>query len=136
MNALETALYSKLTGDTTLMTYLPGGVHNPAAKSPAYPYLVFQKISGEPSYTLTQIVSEPYVYQIRIIGRGATSKAPLGSALARVKALLNLQPLTVSGYTHWLTRWEGDMPDMVALDDDGEVLVQVGATYRIEVRAT
>ncbi len=137
MNALETALYNKLSGDATLMGYLTGGVHNLVVASPTYPYLVFQKISGEPSsYTLTQIVSEPYTYQVRIIGKGETSKANLGLALARVRALLNLQSLTIVGYAHWLTRWESDMPDMADLDDDGEVLIQVGATYRIEVRAT
>ncbi len=135
MNALETALYTKLSGDTTLLGYVPGGIHNTVAQAPSYPYLVFQKISGDPDYTLTQIIREPYLYQIRAIAQGY-SKSAILNAMAQVKALLNRKPLTITGYTHWLTEWESDMPDMAEMGDDGEVLMQVGATYRIEVRAT
>ncbi len=135
MSALDDALYAKLSGDATLMALVPGGVHNLVARKPGYPFLVFQKVSCTPSYTLTQIIRETYVYQIRCIGKGATSKATLESALLRVQALLNRQPLTVTGYTHWITEREGDIADVAELDEDGEVLIQVGATYRIEVRA-
>ena len=135
MNVLETALQAKLSGDATLMALVTGGVHNLVARKPGYPFLVFQKVSCTPSYTLTQIIRETYVYQIKCIGKGATSKATLESALLRVQALLNRQPLTVTGYDHWFTQWESDLPDAAELDEDGEVLIQVGATYRIEVRA-
>lgn len=133
MNALDAALYAKLTGDTTLMGYLTGGVHSVVAVDPDFPYLVFQKAGGgEPTYTLTQQVNTTFLYQFRVIGQGP-SKVAISSALERVRALLNLQPLTVSGATHWLTRWIGDMPDMAERDEDGSVLIQVGATYRIEL---
>lgn len=134
MKALEDALYTKLSGDATLMGYVTGGVHNTVVESPNYPYLVFQKVSSAPDYTLTQIIREPYVYQIRCIAKGY-DKTVIMQALAQVRTLLNRQPLTVTGYEHWVTQWESDMPDMADMDDDGEPLVQVGATYRIEVRA-
>lgn len=135
MKALEDALYDALNGDATLLALVTGGVFNTLAEDPAYPYLVFQKVSGDPSYTLTQVISEPYLYQIRCIDKGY-SKVAILDALARVKTLLNRQSLTVAGYTHWVTQWESDMPDMTELDADNVPLLQVGATYRIEVRAT
>lgn len=112
-----------------------GGVFNTLAEDPTYPYLVFQKVSVDPAYTITQVISEPYLYQIRCIDKGY-SKVAILDALARVKTLLNRQSLTVAGYDHWVTQWESDMPDMADIDDDGQPLLQVGATYRIEVRAT
>ncbi len=135
MKALEDALYSKLSGDATLLTYVTGGVFNTVVEDPTYPYLVFQKVSGNPTYTLIQNISEPYLYQIRCIAKGY-DKNGIMNALARVKALLNRQTLTVTGYTHWVTQWESDMPDMADMDADEQPLLQVGATYRIEVRAT
>jgi hypothetical protein len=133
MNALDAALYAKLTGDTTLMGYLTGGVHSVVAVDPDFPYLVFQKVGGgEPTYTFKYQVNTPFLYQFRVIGQGP-SKVAISNALERVRALLNLQPLTISGATHWLTRWIGDMPDMAERDEDGSVLIQVGATYRIEL---
>jgi len=52
-----------------------------------------------------------------------------------VRALLNLTTLTVTGRTFWRTTWESDMPDVVELDSDSVPLLQVGATYRIEMGA-
>jgi hypothetical protein len=137
MKALETALYAKLTGDATLMAYLAGGVHNMVAKpGVAYPYLVFQKVSGIDDYTLTLRIRTSYLYQVRIIAEGAPdtgySSSTIEDALARVDTLLTNAALTVTGKTLWYLRREGDMPDMAA-ENNGRVLMQVGATYRIEL---
>ncbi len=133
MQALETALYNLFSGDATLMAYLPGGVHNTVAPNPNGAYLVYQKVgSPAPDYTYRRQVDETYLYQVRIIARGY-DKSGILAALARVRALLNLQSLTVAGYTHWRTTWAGDLPDMVEDDDAGEPWVQVGAQFRIEL---
>ena len=137
MKALETALYTKLTGDATLMGYLAGGVHNKVAKPETpYPYLVFQKVTGTPEYTFTERIRRSYLYQFRVIAAGAPdtgySSSDIEDALARVDTLLTDAALTVTGETLWYCRREGGMPDMTGLDN-GQVLYQVGATYRIEL---
>jgi len=135
MKALETALYTLLTADATLMALIPGGVHNTIADAPSGAYLVFQKVADVPvGYTYRLLEGESYLYQFRIIAKGH-SKAGILDALARVRALLNLAALTVTGRTVWRTTWESDMPDMVELDSDSVPLLQVGATYRIEMGA-
>jgi len=135
MKALDVALQAKLVADTGaggLMTFLAGGVHNVVATDPVvYPYLVYQLVSGNDAYTFLNRINTAYLYQIRVIGRGPDKEA-ISDALARVDALLTRQPLTVSGYAFWFCQREGDIPDM--MDQDGDsVLMQVGATYRLEV---
>lgn len=133
MKALETILYSTLAGDGTLMGYLPGGLHNTLVESPVGAYMVFQKVSAVPvGYTLRLLEGEIYLYQFRIIAKGA-SKAGILDALDRLRVLLNLQTLVVGAHTFWRMTWEGDMPDLLGLDDDGVPLLQIGATYRIEL---
>jgi hypothetical protein len=133
VNALEEALYTLLSGDATLTGYLPGGVHNTVAPAPAGAYMVFQKVAAPaPEYTWQRQIDETYLYQFRIITKGK-DKGALLDALARLRALLNLQSLTVTGYTHWRTTWAGDLPDMVEDDEDGVPLIQVGAQYRVEL---
>ena len=133
MKALETALYTLLAADATLMALIPGGVHNTVADAPSGTYLVFQKVADTPvGYTYRLLEGESYLYQFRIIAKGF-SKASILDALARVRTLLNLTTLTVTGHTFWRTTWESDMPDMAELDSDSVPLLQVGATYRIEL---
>jgi hypothetical protein len=133
VKALEDALYSLLSGDSTLMGHLPGGVHNTVAPSGAAAFLVFQKVgSPGPQYTYTRQVDETYLYQVRIITAGYDKTAIL-NALAQVRTLLNLKTLTVTGHTHWRTTWAGDLPDMSEMGEDGVPLLQIGAQYRIEL---
>lgn len=132
MKALEVALQAKLVGDVTLMALIPGGVHGVIATDPvSYPYLVYQKVSGDDAYTFTLRINTAFLYQVRVIGQGP-SKEAISDALARVDALLTRQTLTVSGYAFWFCQRESDIPDMVEQDGDS-VLMQVGATYRFEV---
>jgi len=132
VKALEIALQAKLVGDSTLMALIPGGVHNMVATDPVvYPYLVYQKVSGDDAYTFTLRINTAFLYQVRIIGRGPKKEA-MSDALARVDALLTRQTLTITGVATWLVQREGDIPDMVEQDGDS-VLMQVGATYRLEV---
>lgn len=133
MKALEDALYDLLSGDATLTGYVPGGVYNTVAVAPAGAYLVFQKVASPgPSYTFTRQVDETYLYQVRIIAAGGDKEGIL-DALGRVRTLLNLTTLTVTGHTHWRTTWAGDLPDMAEQDEAGTVWMQVGAQYRIEL---
>jgi hypothetical protein len=135
VKALETALYTLLTGDTTLMALIPGGVHNTLANAPVGAHLVFQKVATSPvGYTYRLLEGETYLYQFRFIVKGF-SKGGILDALARLRVLLNLATLTVTGRTVWRTTWDTDMPDMSELDSDGVPFLQVGATYRIELGA-
>jgi len=135
VKALETILYSTLTGDETLMGYLPGGVHNTVVENPTGTYMVFQKVAAPPAgYTYRLLEGETYLYQFRIIAEGYSTAGSL-DALARLRALLNLQELVVEGHAFWRMTWDGDLPNMVEMGDAGVPLLQVGATYRIELGA-
>lgn len=131
MKALETAIYSKLSGDSFLMALITG-VYNVAAPASArYPFLVFQKVADVTGYTFISRVADQYLYQVRVIGSGL-NKEPLNDALSRVDALITLQTLTVTGKRVGRVVREGDIPD-AAQEDEGEILMQVGATYRFYV---
>ena len=131
MKALEAALYNTLHNDVTLLTKVSGVYNTAAPSSAAYPYLVFQKVSGVDSYTFTAHIATEYLYQVRVIGNDL-DKDKLNEALARVDALLTLQPLTVtSKRVDRITR-DGELPD-AAQRDEGETLLQVGATFRFYV---
>jgi len=131
MKALEAAIKSRLAGDATLMGLVTAVKNTVAPSSTLYPFLVFQKVAAPPTYTFTSLIATNYLYQFRVIGNDL-NKDVLNDALARVKALLNLQPITVTGYRVDRVTWDGDMPDM-AQDDEGQTLLQVGATYRFYV---
>lgn len=134
MKALETTLYTTLSGDTTLASKVPGGVHNTVAPGGAgYPQLIFQKVSGSDEYTWSQRIRRRFLYQVRVIDAGGPDKDGLLEALDRVDALLTDGTLTMTGGGAVIyCRRAGDLPD-AAERVDGELYLQVGATYRIEV---
>lgn len=104
MATLEEALYSKLTGDATLMALVTGGVHNTIAfeKAP-YPLLLFQLIGANEDYTFTKRVSVQYRYQVKAIAVGYDNE-PCWAAMNRVDTLLTDATLTVTGYAFWRMR--------------------------------
>jgi len=130
MNALEVALHTLLSGDTALMSHV-SAVYTAGISAPAYPYLRVRKTAeAPPQYSYQHRILRRYHYDIVAVAKGE-SKAAIGSAIARAKTLLELQTLTVTGYTcHRITSL-GDMPDMAERDADGVMLNQVGTSFEI-----
>ena len=135
MQAIDEALYTLFTADTTLMALIKG-VYNSVAPADdegnvtmAYPMLIFQQVSGLDGYTFTRRVRTAYLYQVRILDVGM-DRETINGALARAETLL-MDAEIVSGTTLYCRR-EGEMPYMAEMDA-GVMYQQVGATYRIEV---
>lgn len=135
MNALTKAIRDKLVADETLAATVTGGWHTPVAPAgTTYPYGVIQKVSGVDGYALSQRIAVRYLYQVRIIGQGPTVDT-IGTALARVDALLTRAVLSVSGYSVGCSQRTGDLPDMTVMGANDVPLSQVGATYEFWVTA-
>jgi hypothetical protein len=129
--AIEQSLMTILNGDAQLKLII-SSVHNVAAPpGTAYPHVIYHSLGGPDDYTLTQRIRTSYLYQIRIKDKSYTLSR-INSALARIDVLLNDKEI-VAGLTLYCRR-EGFIPNHPVLDEDGELLLQGGATYSIEVR--
>lgn len=133
MNALNTAIYSRLTGNAPLMAQLPGGVHSRRApQGTSGRYLVYTKMSGVKGYTFGEAPSiDRYIYFFKVV-ETAGSAAAARTALDAALTLLTATPLTVTGYQVLLVRREADT-EYDELLSGGAVVQHVGSTARIEV---
>jgi len=129
---LETAIYSVLHGDVTLLALLPGGVWSskPPAKNP-FPYLRFRlSPSPEEVWTFGGRRIARFRYQVSVGDRG-NSKAAAYAALARADVLLSDATFSPTSGTVLLCRREGFGPETPE-EVDGIPYQMVHATYRID----
>jgi hypothetical protein len=136
VNEVDGALYSRLSGDSTLMALIPGGVWRMVApEGTTGAYAVFQLVSAEADQrtlgtggpTISRLL-----YQVKVIEKG-TSAANAKNALDRVNVLLNDYALSLSPDYLLVSRREARIPDTVERFDNEETYQSVGASYRIEV---
>lgn len=140
MHALDTTLYSLLSGDATLVADATGGIHNSAAREgTAPPYVTFQMLDGRDDYTFTRRGSIDFVYLIKCVGVPSSAKSANKRAkdmLARVEALLHdTASLSVSGYNVGKVRRERQF-DLPPETVGGIVHFTACAQYRIVLIAT
>lgn len=132
MNALDTAIYSRLQGGTALTTLLAGTTsvyHLQAPEGAAYPYCVWN-IQGGGDENLDANRTKNLVVFVR--GYSKTSAAQAGSVDSQIDTLLHLSPLTVSGWTNiWLAR-ETDL-ETVQTEASGQVIHMAGGMYRVRL---
>lgn len=132
MNAIEKALYAKLSAASALTSLLSGGsasIYSPAAPQGASaPYVVFSKQANTPHYTNTGVAYEDALYQVKGIVQ-SPSGAAAGTIASAIDTALNMQALSITGYTHLLCRRESDVdyPEHV----EGQTWQHRGAMYRI-----
>jgi len=131
MIEIREALYSKLIGDTALISELSGDTaiyYGVAPQETARPYVVFFNAGGGPDNTYpSDLTSEVYV--VKAVADN------LGGALTvdnACKTALHKQTLTVTGYTNIWTRREDEV-SLTEVSDDGTVIRHEGAYYRIRV---
>lgn len=130
MNALKTAIYTKLQGTSAITSLLAGttSIYDKQAPDGAsYPYLVFShQAGGDTNDTANRVKS--LVYFVRCYSKASASQA--GSIDAQIDTALHLVPLTVSGWTDiWLAR-ETDL-DNVETDSAGTKVWMQGGLYRL-----
>ena len=131
MIEIREGLYSKLIGDTALISELGGDTaiyYGVAPQETARPYVVFFNAGGGPENIYpSDLTSEVYV--VKAVADN------LGGALTvdnACKTALHKQTLTVTGYTNIWTRRENEL-SLTEVSDDGTVIRHEGAYYRIRV---
>lgn len=134
--AVRRSLYGKLAGDTTLNALLgaaPTGYahsifYQEAPEGATFPFLVFSKSSGVPTWAFKADAMDSEVWMVRATDRSTSADAAEAIA-ARVDALLNDASLSISGRTLLYLRREGDI-DFSEVTD-GVKYAHSGATYRV-----
>ncbi len=130
---VKTALYSRLSGDSTL-TALTGGTAQVydtlAPQNAGTATVVYQKQSGVPQHTFgTATAWEDQLYMVKAITQGSSVVAGQ-TILSRVDALLNNQPLSVSGGTQFYLQRVNDLPDYREVVNS-ITYNHTGASYRL-----
>ncbi len=128
-NALNTGMYSKLTGASALTALLASGsavYYQQAPDYASYPYVVFSIQAGGPENDNPHD-SRDMLYYVRGY---ATKPALAGSVDAQISTALHRQTLTVSGWTNIWTVREEEIA-LVEQLSSGERVYSAGATYRI-----
>lgn len=141
--AVRRALYGKLSGDTTLNSYLgtpPAGKskniwHQTAGEGAEFPYVIFNKQSGTPAYTFKtgHAFLDNEVWLVKGVDHNMDSD-PVDNIASRLDALLTDGTISISGAVHLYLRRESDVE--YAETADGELIRHAGALYRLYYSAT
>ena len=126
------ALYALLTADETLMDLVTAVYRNVAPPAATYPFLLFQHISSNDAYTLTQRVSSAHRYQFKVVDQGY-SATDATTAMARVDVLLTDRALDVTSKTLWVMRRIGEF-EYAEPGEFGVLYQHVGGDWLIEMR--
>ena len=129
MNAVETALYGRLSVDATLLGLVSGVYRHVAPASAALPFVIFAKQSETCDYTQSGSRTRDLVYLVKAVDDPQSNNA--GAADARIDDLLTDHVLTLSGATNtYLRRAAGvDLVELV----DGVIYRHCGGLYEIQV---
>lgn len=133
ISALETGIYSKLTGQASLITALGGTlIYNKQAPQVAAggtlppKYMVYNwQGGGDLNESPTRM--RELLYTAQAI---TTTQATAYTIDAEIDAALNGQTLTVSGFTNIFCRRTGDV-NFIELDSGGVNRYHAGGIYRI-----
>ena len=129
MNALNSALYSRLQTTSAITSLLSGttAIYNQQAPEGAtLPFVVFSTPS-ELDENMTANRTKNNVVFIRAYSGVSASQA--GSIDAAIDTALHLIPLTVSGWTNfWMVREQGI--ELVETQPSGKIIYSSGANYR------
>lgn len=135
MNACKAAIYSKLTGDSTLTNLLASSTSVYEAVAPQEadaPYVIYFKSAGTPNYTFTDSY-EDQVYTIKGVTQGPSAKIA-GQIAERIDAVLTDGALTLSGRSQMYLRRIGDVE--LVETDSGVRFNHSGGTYRLITQST
>ena len=130
-NALNTGLYSKLSGGTALVASLGGTAiyYQQAPDGQTLPYVVWSYSSGIGYENITPSES---TNELLFVRGYADNPALAGTVDGNIKDLLHKQEITVAEYTNFWTARE--MPVHTSeIDDAGKTTWISGAFYRVRL---
>lgn len=141
MNALDTAIFNKISGNgaiTALLGRTTAIYNGQAPQSTAAvpllrPYIIFNQMSGVPAYTLSAKAYDRRTYLVKVVSESpatSPSKAAAGVIDDLLATLLTDSALTISGHTQLYTRRTGDMPPY-SETNSSTVYHHVGGLYTV-----
>jgi hypothetical protein len=135
-NAFDQALYSRLSTTSALVGVLGGTAiyKDLAPQGTKPPYVLFNKMSNVPAYTLTRLAFENMTYQVKAITTGFTSTAA-GQIAKEVDTALQDTVLTIAGHLHVYIRRIEDV-DYLEPAEGGLVYKHLGGIYRVMATPT
>lgn len=126
MQVLFQGIYSKFSNDNDLSGTVTGMYLTEAPQGTAYPYIVYHKISGVPSYTFTEDM-ENTLLQFNIYSDNSSS-ATINDIYTKLKALYDWCTLTITGWDSIYMKRELD--ELTRENDIWRYLVQ----FRLEIQ--
>lgn len=139
--ATRRAIYGKLAGDTTLTAMLgPASVgqniyYQQAPAGAAFPYVIFSKQSGTPTYSFQtgQSAYDSEVWLVKGVDQGSSADT-VDAIASRVDTLLTDGALSISGRTQMYLRRESDVD--YSEEDKGQLFRHAGALFRLTHQVT
>jgi hypothetical protein len=130
VNAVKRGLRAKLAGDSGITTALGGTAiyESLAPQGTDPPYVIYNKQSGVPKYTLGGSAFENQLYMVKVVTE-APSMAGAGSIAERINGVLTDGALTMTGRTQLYLRRENDVEYVET--DSGKRFNHSGALYRV-----
>ena len=132
-DAVEAALYTKLTGASGLTSLLAGTASVYSYLAPENdnpPYVVYGAQSNVPAYTLAGTAYENSLYLVKAVALGP-NMSQAGSIAKQIDVALNDQSLSITGYTHMLCRRESSIR-YTEVDPGGQRWNTAGFLFRIQ----
>lgn len=131
--ALETALYTKLSTTSALITELGGtAIYNKMApQGVGANYVVFQYQGGGDDNKTTKRARN-VIYTVFGVAKTQAKAAAIDSA---IDTALHNQSLSISGWNNYYMAREDDI-DLIELDAGGVATYRVGGQYRIRMEDT
>lgn len=130
MDGVNSAIYSRLSGGTALVSMLGGTAiyHEAAPDGAALPYVVYSQVSGVINNDSANMVRYPSYFV-----RGySTSNITAHQIDAACEALLHHATLTVSGWTNIHTLKDEDISNTEILGNNSRVYM-AGGYYTIQL---
>jgi hypothetical protein len=127
MNELDSAIFSKLSAGTALISSLGGTAifHLEAPKDYPYPYVIYSWQAGGPITEVAEVTSV-----VEFVRAYANNAAQAGTIDALCSTLLNNQTLSVTGWTNVHLMREQDF-ESVETPINEQPIFAVGGLYRI-----
>jgi len=124
---------SKLASDGTLSALLPDGVFVDVAPNGCTKFVIVSQVDHEDDYVFEGSAFERFIYLVKAVDLSADG-SNIKTAAARIHTLLQDVSLSISGYSHQLTRRSGRIR-MTEVDDvDGNIRWQHrGGRYDVVV---
>lgn len=132
INAMASAIYTKLKAGTALTALLPGSTsiyHMQAPDNPTFPYVVYSLQAGGP---LNQTPSDMRDEIFFIRGYSKVSALSAGSIDTQISSLLHHGSISVTGYTNFVINREQDFANIENTPADDKIFM-AGAFYRFRL---